>query len=252
MPSFFSPLPAPSRGRKGDRRSIFDSFRPKSSLVMANLVSAESKPANSSSPTPRQVRFSLSPISSRPAKDSERPVSKPYEYLRFQPQPKPATLPASSRPSQKPTRIFLIRDLNIARQVSSRPIINITNPTTSPADPAPASSSARSSHARSPLELVYNIRTKAFRLERRKVLLPNDTGSAMMEMQVDMPPLLVDGRMIIVDVPRWSKSLMLFWRRLDGDGSKVLKREITLPTWVWMQRNLKTGLGRREMFVESG
>ncbi|KAG4428802.1 hypothetical protein IFR05_015716 [Cadophora sp. M221] len=97
----------------------------------------------------------------------------------------------------------------------------------------------------SPLEVVYNIHTKKFRLERRFKLLPQEASVPLIEMQENMPPLLVDGRMTIVQVPRWKIMKPIFYRRTGG---MVVKRDVALPAWVCLGRN---GVGRwKELFIE--
>lgn len=122
----------------------------------------------------------------------------PYAFPTRQPQPDRDALPASCRPGPKANRVT--RDRPIARQAAQRHSSS-TNPrnTLRPrSTPTPTPSSS------SPLELVYSIRTETFTLERRSGLLPRSQGSdaPMLEMQENMPPLLVDGRMTVVNIPK--------------------------------------------------
>jgi len=102
------------------------------------------------------------------------------------------------------------------------------------------------------LEPVYNICTNTFRKEKRSVLLPDETTLPLLEMQENMPPLLVDGRMTIVEIPRWRRKMHIHWRSCDGKGTAVWRMEVRLPGWVWWERNVGS-MGRglwREVFVE--
>ena len=74
-----------------------------------------------------------------------------------------------------------------------------------------------------PLELVYNIRTSKFRTLHRSKLLTRDLKNVpLVKMQANMPPLLVDGRMLVrmgVLFP-----LRLFQERFFLIASTPLKR----------------------------
>jgi hypothetical protein len=91
-----------------------------------------------------------------------------------------------------------------------------------------------------PVELVYNIRTNKFRTSHRSNLIPEDLATApLLEIPANLPPLLVDGRMQIVEIPRWRLKIDFLWRGSDGRWTRVSKRVVRLPRWVWVGRNLK-------------
>ena len=193
---------------------------------------------------------STRPSSARLSKISTAPPLEPYQFPLRQPQPEPSWLPAATRSPPKPTYLRTARDRAIAIHGPLHPVTNLPCPPPSAKDlrlqhrfraipVEPASSS--------PLELVYDTRENTFVLERRSVLLPGGDATPMLEMQENLPPLLVDGRMTVVDVPRWSKTLKLFWRSFDGERTEVRKREVELPVWVWMARNF--GDRWKECFV---
>lgn len=66
------------------------------------------------------------------------------------------------------------------------------------------------------------------------------------------PPLLVDGRKIILEVPRWNRGMEIWWRIIDVNG--VIRKKnarIVFPLGVWLERNF--GAAREkgmELFIE--
>lgn len=64
-----------------------------------------------------------------------------------------------------------------------------------------------------------------------------------------MPPLLVDGRMQIVEVPRWKRKVGFYWRTSDGERTRVLWRSVKLPGRIWWQRNFGEKLWT-ELWIE--
>ncbi len=167
----------------------------------------------------------------------------PYAFPTRQPQPDRDVLPASCRPGPRANR--MTRSLSVPRQATQRPRSSTGHrdtlrPRSTPSPPPP----------RSPFELVYSIRTGKFSLERRARLFPRSQGfnAPMLEMQEDMPPLLVDGRMTLVNIPRWQKEMVIFWRSFDGKRTKVWKKTVKLPVWVRMARSFGK-LGWTECFV---
>ena len=91
-----------------------------------------------------------------------------------------------------------------------------------------------------PVELVYNIRTNKFRTCYRSNLLTQDLkDTPLFELRADMPPLLVDGRMQVVEIPRWKMKVAFLWRKSDGNYTKVNERVVKLPGWLWLSRNFE-------------
>ncbi|PVH86450.1 hypothetical protein DL98DRAFT_649912 [Cadophora sp. DSE1049] len=224
--------------------------RPKSCPIP--LLAPPSTNANEMVVQSSSLDSSTKPSSTRLSKLSKSPPLEPYQFPLRQPQPDPSWLPAATRSPPKPTYLNTARDRAVAIHGPLHPVTNLPcpPPTPSPQDlrlqrrfravpVEPASSS--------PLELVYDTRDKTFTLERRSVLLPGGNDTPMLEMQENLPPLLVDGRMTVVDVLRWSRTLTLFWRSCDGDTTEVWRREVELPVWVWMARNF--GEKWKECFV---
>jgi hypothetical protein len=66
------------------------------------------------------------------------------------------------------------------------------------------------------------------------------------------PPLLVDGRRIILEVPRWNRGMEICWRVVDAGG--LIRRKtakVVFPFGVWWERNFGKGKdGGMELFVE--
>jgi hypothetical protein len=91
-----------------------------------------------------------------------------------------------------------------------------------------------------PVELVYNIRTGKFRTSYRSNLVPEDLTTAfLVEIPANIPPLLVDGRMQIVEIPKWKFKVDFLWRSSDGRWTRIHERVVKLPRWVWIGRNFK-------------
>lgn len=96
-----------------------------------------------------------------------------------------------------------------------------------------------------PLELVYNIRERTLRKVLRSSVLKQDVGSSpLVELPFQGPPLLVDGRMQIVPIPKWNMEVGFFWRTCNGERTEVMWRRVHLPWKIWVQRNF----GRKEMW----
>ncbi|KAL2064388.1 hypothetical protein VTL71DRAFT_4882 [Oculimacula yallundae] len=196
--------------------------------------------------TPKSGFYSITrPGSTRPPQPSKSPGMETYDYPVRQPQPDPSWLPAAINQPPRPTYLRTARDRTTAVYGALHPVMNISHP---PPTPNPQDIQVQRARAArrlvaepvtsSPLALVYDTRSKIFSFERRSNLLPNQsTATPMIEMQENLPPMLVDGRMTVVQLPRWSKTMVLFWRSCDGKNTKVRKKEIELPIWVWMARN---------------
>jgi len=103
-----------------------------------------------------------------------------------------------------------------------------------------------------PLELVYNIRTCLFRTARRSSLLKqNLKTSPLLELRANNPPLLVDGRMQIIEIPKWKWRVEFWWRSSDGQFTTVKTRVVSLPGWVWIERNFGEEKRRwRDLWIE--
>ncbi|KAH7348404.1 hypothetical protein BKA65DRAFT_584081 [Rhexocercosporidium sp. MPI-PUGE-AT-0058] len=194
-------------------------------------------------------RSSTRPSSSRLSRLSKSPGLTPYNFPTRQPQPDPSWLPAATRKPPKPTYLKTARDRTTAIHGPLHPVIDLPRPphTTNPRNiQVQCAQLIPETLASSPLELVYDTRKNTFSLERRSALLPHQkSNTPMLEMQENLPPLLVDGRMTVVDIPRWKKTMVLFWRSCDGKKTKVWNREVELPVWVWTARNF----GKRQWKV---
>lgn len=97
-----------------------------------------------------------------------------------------------------------------------------------------------SSSSEDPLVLVYNIRERRLRKTRQSDILKEDTNTApLLEMSMANPPLLVDGRMFNIDLPRWQRLIGFSWRTTDGRRTFVKHRMVKLPASIWMERNFQ-------------
>jgi hypothetical protein len=63
------------------------------------------------------------------------------------------------------------------------------------------------------------------------------TSSPLIELPFDGPPLLVDGRMQVVAIPKWKTEVRFFWRTSNGEKTAVVCRKVRLPWKIWVQRN---------------
>ena len=102
-----------------------------------------------------------------------------------------------------------------------------------------------------PIVLVYNIRTDKFRTAYQSSLLTHDLKDApLIEVPGDMPPLLVDGKMQIIEIPKWRFKVDFLWQTNNGVRRKRKKRVATLPRWIWVDRNFR---GKwTELWIERG
>ncbi|RDL34444.1 uncharacterized protein BP5553_07572 [Venustampulla echinocandica] len=145
-----------------------------------------------------------------------------------------------------------------------------------------------SSRSKDALELIYNIRTSTFRRALRSELLRERTPPAPPSQQENRgmsglkkrkatiadgqghgdffyldnfnPPLLVDGRKTVMPLPRFKRTVKVYYRRsaratdrekdappVRGE-TEVIIRRLKLPISVWFQRNV---LGQwEELWVE--
>lgn len=102
-----------------------------------------------------------------------------------------------------------------------------------------------------PLELVYNIRHDAFRqAPRSTVLRQNVARTPLIDLPVTCPPLLVDGRMQIVQIPKWKREVGFYWRSCSGGRTEVRWRSVSLPWRIWAERNFGEGEKWRELCIE--
>lgn len=92
-----------------------------------------------------------------------------------------------------------------------------------------------------PNVLVYNILNKKCRKERlSKIAKQNVDSSPPLELSMASAPLLVDGRMYIIDIPRWRRLVDFPWRTTqDGRKTHLESTVVTLPAWVWLERNFQ-------------
>jgi hypothetical protein len=102
-----------------------------------------------------------------------------------------------------------------------------------------------------PVELVYNIRYDAFRQAPRSTVLRQDVAcTPLIDLPVTCPPLLVDGRMQLVQIPKWKRDMGFYWRSCSGGRTEVRWRSVHLPWRIWVERNLGD-VGRwRELWIE--
>ncbi|CZT07437.1 uncharacterized protein RCO7_09733 [Rhynchosporium graminicola] len=182
--------------------------------------------------------------SSWASRNSKSPVEPPYEFPSYQPQPDRSWLPAATRQPPRPSYLKTARDRTTAVHGPDHPVMDNVCPPPTPDPQDHQVQLARFAQPKldpptSPLELVYDTGSDKFSLVRRALLHPNrNSENTMVEMQIDLPPLLVDGRMTIVELPRWKKTMTLFSRSCDGKTTKVTKKEVDIPPWVWMARNM--------------
>jgi hypothetical protein len=102
-----------------------------------------------------------------------------------------------------------------------------------------------------PLELVYNICQGTIRLAPRStVLRQNVTSNPLQNLPVHCPPLLVDGRMQIVHIPKWKRTVGFYWRSCNGERTEVRWRNVRLPWKIWMERNLGESEKWTELWIE--
>ena len=102
-----------------------------------------------------------------------------------------------------------------------------------------------------PLELVYNICHNALRLAPRStVLRQNVARTPLQNLPVHCPPLLVDGRMQIVQVPKWTWKVGFYWRSCSGERTEVRWKTVRLPWKIWVERNFGEGEKWRELWIE--
>jgi hypothetical protein len=83
-------------------------------------------------------------------------------------------------------------------------------------------------------------------------LLKKGEEGEVLLLEESNPPLLVDGRKIILEVPRWSRGMEIWWRIIDING--VIRKKnarIVFPLGIWWVRNF--GAAREkgmELFIE--
>jgi hypothetical protein len=99
------------------------------------------------------------------------------------------------------------------------------------------------------LELVYNIRQSGFHHVPRTEIFPDEAEEekdavdlfmarnkpieeprVFFEAKEDDPPLLCDGRVQLLRIPRWKRNVKLWWRISSG---MVLSRRVELPSRIW-------------------
>jgi hypothetical protein len=94
------------------------------------------------------------------------------------------------------------------------------------------------------LELVYSIRQNKFYHIPRSVLLPRECKDddamgkgdkraehpVFFEVKQNDPPVLCDGRVAVLQIPRWKRSVKFYWRLSNGE---VLCRTVVLPVQIW-------------------
>ncbi len=58
---------------------------------------------------------------------------------------------------------------------------------------------------------------------------------------------MIDGKMLVLPIPRWKTSIQMYWRSSDGKKTSLVLRKVRLPAWVWWGRNRGKW---REVWVE--
>jgi hypothetical protein len=102
-----------------------------------------------------------------------------------------------------------------------------------------------------PLELLYNIRRDDFRqVPRSSVLKQNTSRTPLIDLPVTCPPLLVDGRMQIVQIPKWKREVGFYWRSCNGAKTEVRWKSVRLPWKIWMERNFGEAEKWTELWIE--
>jgi hypothetical protein len=92
-----------------------------------------------------------------------------------------------------------------------------------------------------PLILIYNIREKRlYKAHQSSVIKQNTDDDPLLVITMANPPLLCDGRMYSIEVPKWQRVIGFAWRTTkDGKKTTVRYRMVKLPPWVWLERNFK-------------
>jgi hypothetical protein len=102
-----------------------------------------------------------------------------------------------------------------------------------------------------PLELVYNIRRDDFRQAPHSTVLKQNTSrTPLIDLPVTGPPLLVDGRMQIVQIPKWKREVGFYWRSCNGATTEVRWKSVRLPWKIWMERNFGEEEKWTELWIE--
>ena len=80
-----------------------------------------------------------------------------------------------------------------------------------------------------PKVLVYNLRTKTFRTFYCSTLLTQDVSKdPLQRLPMGCPPLLVDGKIQIVEVRKWELSVKFVWRTCDGERTRMKRANVRL------------------------
>lgn len=194
-----------------------------------------------------------------------------YTYEPSQRQPLAHLLPPSTRPRLTATYLKTPEQQEQARR-QEQLLGSQTTPIKSPiyhdyliaplAALTPSSSTSSTKPTSSSSELVYNITTNTFHLTPRSILLPNEnamTNIPMIDLPENQPPFLTDGRRTIIEIPRWSRRVRIYWRTCTGTKGDmqqmIWEMNVKLPLWVVWERNFSIGgkgvMGRwKECFVE--
>ena len=85
-----------------------------------------------------------------------------------------------------------------------------------------------------PKVLVYNLRTKTFRTFYRSTLLTQDVSKdPLQQVPMGCPPLLVDGKIQIVEVRKWEWSVRFVWRTYDGERTRMKRANVRLVDFFY-------------------
>jgi len=84
-----------------------------------------------------------------------------------------------------------------------------------------------------PIEVIYNIHRRKFAYKPRSELITSDAMD-FMELPEDNPPLLVDGKKQIMQIPKFHTKVRIHWRFNSGGKTSVRVREVKLPSRVIM------------------
>lgn len=109
--------------------------------------------------------------------------------------------------------------------------------------------------------IVLSIRTKKFRRVPRSSIFTNPNKLTMVselpndvQCSAALPPLLVDGRMIIDEIPKWKRSMQIVWRSWNGNRARLKRTKVKIPIWLWLLRNIGEARDVKELvvFIERG
>jgi hypothetical protein len=110
--------------------------------------------------------------------------------------------------------------------------------------------------ATEPIAVVYNIRTREFRTEKRSSLLERcyrgdedkERVGGNTNLQNECAPALIDGMVASIPWPTIGKTVVVSWLNVLPNDFHYREREVTLPGWVLTGRSM--GKIDDEIFIE--